>query len=134
MDVKIAFLNGTLKEEVYVSQPDGFVDQDFPDHVYRLKKALYGLKQVPIAWYDKLSSFIIEHHFTKGLWYQKDSGFELIAYSDADHAWCHDDCKSTSRGLQFLGEKPVSWSSKRQDCTALSTAEAEYVSLSACCT
>ncbi|GKB37682.1 hypothetical protein Tco_0882624, partial [Tanacetum coccineum] len=61
-----------------------------------------------------------------------DSGFELIAYLDADHAGCHDDCKSTSGGLQFLGEKLVSWSSKKQDCTALSTVEAEYVSLSAC--
>ncbi|GKA15878.1 hypothetical protein Tco_0695625 [Tanacetum coccineum] len=68
-----------------------------------------------------------------GLWYLKDSGFELIAYSDADHAGCNDDCKSTSGGIQFLGEKLVSWSSKKQDCTAMSTAEAEYVSLSACC-
>ncbi|GJX54437.1 retrovirus-related pol polyprotein from transposon TNT 1-94 [Tanacetum coccineum] len=67
MDVKTAFLNGPLKEEVYVSQPDGFIDLDFPDHVYRLKKALYGLKQAPRAWYDKMSSFLIEHRFTKGL-------------------------------------------------------------------
>nr|GFB04450.1 hypothetical protein [Tanacetum cinerariifolium] len=65
MDVKTTFLNGPLKEEVYVSQPDGFVDPDFPDHVYRLKKALYSLKQALQAWYDKLSSFLIEHHFTK---------------------------------------------------------------------
>ncbi|GJU79601.1 retrovirus-related pol polyprotein from transposon TNT 1-94 [Tanacetum coccineum] len=50
-----------------VSQPDGFVDPDFPDHVYKLKKTLYGLKQAPPAWYDKLSSFLIEHHFTKGI-------------------------------------------------------------------
>ncbi|GJT43220.1 retrovirus-related pol polyprotein from transposon TNT 1-94 [Tanacetum coccineum] len=53
-----------------------------------------------------------------GLWYSKDSGFELIAYSDADHAGCKDDCKSTSGGLQFLGGKLVSWSSKKQDCTS----------------
>ncbi|GKE51838.1 retrovirus-related pol polyprotein from transposon TNT 1-94, partial [Tanacetum coccineum] len=66
MDVKIVFLNGPLKEEVYVSQPDGFVDPDFSNHVYRLKKTLYGLKQAPRAWYDKPSSFLIEHHFTKG--------------------------------------------------------------------
>ncbi|GJW78841.1 retrovirus-related pol polyprotein from transposon TNT 1-94 [Tanacetum coccineum] len=265
MDVKTAFLNGPLKEEVYVSQPNGFVDPDFPDHVYKLKKALYGLKQAPRAWYDKLSSFLIEHHVTKGivdptlftrrhggdillvqvyvddiifgstnLVFSKcfanlmkknfemsmmgelkfflglqvhqspcgifisqstytiellkkhgmdecdsistpmattrldvdlqgtltnqtkyrsmigglmyltasrpdiafatfDSGFELISYSNTDHAWCYDDCKSTSGGLQFLGEKLVSWSSKKQDYTSLATTEAEYVSLSACC-
>ncbi|GKA03676.1 retrovirus-related pol polyprotein from transposon TNT 1-94 [Tanacetum coccineum] len=235
---------------------DGFVDPNFPNHVYRLKKALYGLKQAPRAWYDKLSSFLIEHHFTKGivdptlftrrhgddillvqiyvddiifgstkpvfakrfeklmkdnfemsmigemkfflglqgtlvdqtkyrsmigglmyltasrpyiafatfvcapyqarptekhlkevkrifrylrqsinmgLWYSKDYGFELIAYADADHAVCNDDCKSTSGGIQFLEDKLVSWSSKKQDCTAMSSVEAEYVSLSACC-
>ncbi|GJY17483.1 retrovirus-related pol polyprotein from transposon TNT 1-94 [Tanacetum coccineum] len=264
MNVKTAFLNGLLKEEV-------FVDLDSPNHVYRLKKALYRLKQAPRAWYDKLSSFLIEHHFTKGtvdptlftrrheedtllvqiyvddiifgsinlihqssrgifinqsqytvellrkhemekcdtvttlmatakidadllgtptdqtkyhsmigglmyltgsrpdiafatfvcarsqahptekhikevnwifryvrqsinkgLWYSKDSGFGLIAYSDADLVGCLDDYKSTSEGLQFLGDKLVSWSSKKQDCTAMSTAEAEYISLSAC--
>ncbi|GKB88823.1 retrovirus-related pol polyprotein from transposon TNT 1-94 [Tanacetum coccineum] len=66
MDVKMAFLNGKLKEEVYVSQPEGFVDQDNPSHVYKLKKALYGLKQAPRAWYDMLSSFLISQHFSKG--------------------------------------------------------------------
>ncbi|GJZ82581.1 retrovirus-related pol polyprotein from transposon TNT 1-94, partial [Tanacetum coccineum] len=66
MDVKMAFLNGELKEEVYVSQPEGFVDQDNPSHVYKLKKALYGLKQAPRAWYDMLSSFLISQHFSKG--------------------------------------------------------------------
>ncbi|GJT01078.1 retrovirus-related pol polyprotein from transposon TNT 1-94 [Tanacetum coccineum] len=245
MDVKTAFLNGPLKEEVYVSQPEGFIDPEFPYHVYRLKKALYGLKQAPRAWYDKLYSFIIQHGFTKdediifgstnpyfskrfanlikhnfemsmmgelkfflglqvhqspcgifisqsqyaiellkkhgldecvlmstpmeterldanlqgtptdqmtyrphptvkhlkevkrifqylrqsynmSLWFPKDFGFELIAYSDADHAGCKDDCKSTSRGLQFLGEKLVSWSSKKQDCTAMKTDPEHY--------
>ncbi|GJS88932.1 retrovirus-related pol polyprotein from transposon TNT 1-94 [Tanacetum coccineum] len=67
MDVKTSFLNGPLKDEVCFQQPDGFVDPDFPNHVYRLKIALYGLKQAPRAWYDKLSSFPIEHHFTKGI-------------------------------------------------------------------
>ncbi|GKG56009.1 copia protein, partial [Tanacetum coccineum] len=67
MDVKMAFLNGPLKEEVFIRQPDGFVDPDSPNHVYRLNKALYGLKQAPRAWYDKLSLFLIEHHFTKGI-------------------------------------------------------------------
>nr|GEU54948.1 hypothetical protein [Tanacetum cinerariifolium] len=65
MDVKTAFLNGELKEEVNVSQPEGFVDQDNPSYVYKLKKALYGLKQVPCAWYDMLSSFLILQHFSK---------------------------------------------------------------------
>nr|GEX56824.1 hypothetical protein [Tanacetum cinerariifolium] len=67
-----------------------------------------------------------------GLWYMKDSGFELTGFLDADYAGCKDTFKSTSGGAQFLGEKLVSWSSKKQDCTSLSTAESEYVSLSAC--
>nr|GEZ22558.1 hypothetical protein [Tanacetum cinerariifolium] len=66
MDVKTAFLNGNLREEVYVSHPDGFVDPDNPNHVYNLKKALYGLKQAPRAWYDMLSSFLISQDFSKG--------------------------------------------------------------------
>ncbi|GKC91014.1 retrovirus-related pol polyprotein from transposon TNT 1-94 [Tanacetum coccineum] len=67
MDVKMAFLNGELKEEVYVSQPEGFVDQEYPSHVYKLKKALYSLKQALHAWYDMLSSFLISQHFSKGV-------------------------------------------------------------------
>nr|GFB33889.1 hypothetical protein [Tanacetum cinerariifolium] len=65
MDVKTAFLNGPLKEEVYVAQPDGFVDLDHPDKVYRLRKALYGLKQAPRAWFDELSKFPTSKGFTK---------------------------------------------------------------------
>ncbi|GKF06160.1 hypothetical protein Tco_0036828 [Tanacetum coccineum] len=68
-----------------------------------------------------------------GLWYTKDSGFELTGFLDADYAGCKDTFKSTSSGAQFLGEKLVRWSSKKQDCTGLSTTKAEYVSLSACC-
>nr|GEY32670.1 hypothetical protein [Tanacetum cinerariifolium] len=66
MDVKTAFLNGELKEDVYVSQSEGFVDPDHPTHVYRLKKALYGLKQAPRAWYDTLSRFLLDNNFSKG--------------------------------------------------------------------
>nr|GEX62934.1 retrovirus-related Pol polyprotein from transposon TNT 1-94 [Tanacetum cinerariifolium] len=66
MDVKTAFLNGNLREEVYISQPDGFVDPNNPNHVYKLKKALYGLKQAPHAWYDMLSSFLLSQDFSKG--------------------------------------------------------------------
>ena len=66
MDVKSAFLNGILFEEVYVEQPKGFVDPHFPDHVYRLKKALNGLKHAPRAWYDKLVSFLIAKGYVRG--------------------------------------------------------------------
>nr|GEY73851.1 hypothetical protein [Tanacetum cinerariifolium] len=209
MDVKIAFLNRPLKEEAFVHQLDGFVDPEFPNHVYRFKKSLYGLKQAPRAWYDKLSSFLIEHHFTKGIvdptlftkrheddillvqiyvhqspwgifiWQSqytmdilKKHGMEkydtvstpmattkldaylqgtpidqtkyrsmiggimyltasrpdiaYVTFVYVNHAGCNDDCKSRSGGIQFLGDKLVSWSSKKQDCTAMSSAEAEY--------
>ncbi|GJT92373.1 retrovirus-related pol polyprotein from transposon TNT 1-94 [Tanacetum coccineum] len=66
MDVKTTFLNGILREEVYVSQPNGFVDQDNLNHVYILKKALYGLKQAPRAWYNLLSKFLLSQEFSKG--------------------------------------------------------------------
>nr|GEV31039.1 retrovirus-related Pol polyprotein from transposon TNT 1-94 [Tanacetum cinerariifolium] len=85
MDVKTAFLNGPLKKEVYVAQPDGFVDPDHPEKVYRLRKSLYGLNQAPRAWYDELSKFLTS--------------------KDADHARCIDSHKSTSGGIQFLGDK-----------------------------
>ncbi|GKC65414.1 retrovirus-related pol polyprotein from transposon TNT 1-94 [Tanacetum coccineum] len=68
-----------------------------------------------------------------GLWYPKDSGFELTAFSDVDHAGYLDTRKSTSGGIQFLGDKLVSWMSKKQDCTSMSTTEVEYVALSASC-
>nr|GEY60387.1 retrovirus-related Pol polyprotein from transposon TNT 1-94 [Tanacetum cinerariifolium] len=234
MDVKTAFLHGSLKEEVYVCQPEGFIDADHPSHVYKLKKALYGLKQAPRSWYDELSMFLLQNHFFKGtinltlfirhfhddilvplemsmvgemtfflglqvnqspcgifknqskyvleilkkhgmescdlvgtpmeikdklyidqngtpvnaknyhsmigaLMYLTssrpdiDSGFDPTGVLDADYAGFKDTFKSTFGGTQFLGEKLVSWSLKKQDCTALSTVEAEYVSLSACC-
>nr|GEZ06971.1 hypothetical protein [Tanacetum cinerariifolium] len=176
MDVKTTFLNGILKEEVYVGQPLGFVSKQYPDHVYALDKSLYGLKQAPRAWYDVLSQFLVESRFQKvptpmveqaklklhlvgkpvdhtdyrsmigslmyvtssrpdimfatcmctryqanpnehhvsavkrifsylkgtinlGLRYPKDSGFDLTAYSDADHTGCDLDRKSTSGGV-----------------------------------
>nr|GEV24557.1 40S ribosomal protein S5-like [Tanacetum cinerariifolium] len=136
MDVKTTFLNGPLKEEVCVSQPDGFVDLEFPNHVYSRSDIAFAtfvcaryqarpmvkhLKDVKwIFWYLRQS-------YNMDLWYPKDSEFELTAYSDANHARCKDDCKSTSGGLQFLGEKLVSRSFKKQDCTVMSTAEAEPV-------
>nr|GEV32520.1 hypothetical protein [Tanacetum cinerariifolium] len=166
MDVKTTFLYSPLKEEVYVNQPDGFVDPYHPNKVYRLKKALYGLKQAPRAWYDELSNFLVSKGFSKEIQiHQSPHGIfmnqakyaqEILIkhgmsscdsigtpmatkhldadLSDSDHAGCLDSRKSTTGGIQFLGgDKLVSWSSKKQDCTLLTFAKAEYVSLSACC-
>nr|GFB57496.1 hypothetical protein [Tanacetum cinerariifolium] len=190
-------------EEVYVNQPDGFVDPYHPDKVYRLKKALYRLKQAPRAWYDELSTFLVSKGFSKGFIdptlfitkhrgdillvqiyvndiifgftnpklskqfeklmhskfdmsmmgklkfflgiqiYQSPRGIfinqakytqEILIKHDSDHAGCLNLRKSTSGVIQFLGgDKLVSWSSKKQDCTLMSFAKDEYVSLSACC-
>ncbi|KAJ9556343.1 hypothetical protein OSB04_010957 [Centaurea solstitialis] len=302
MDVKTAFLYGHLKEEVYVTQPEGFVDPDHPDYVYVLDKALYGLKQAPRAWYEELSTYLLSKGFKKGsvdstlfimkegdhivviqvyvddiifgstskdlckkfetimtqefkmsmmgeinfflglqvkqfidgifinqskyifdllkkydmsscnsigtpmatgnkigpdhegkdvdlrtyrgmvgslmyltasrpdimfatcvcaryqakpkeshlaavkrifrylkgtpyygLWYPKGLGFELQAYSDADYGGCNMDRKSTSGHIQLLGNKLVSWASKKQQCVSTSTAESEYVAAASCC-
>jgi hypothetical protein len=65
MDVKSAFLNGILHEEVYVEQPKGFMDPHYPQHVYKLKKALYGLKQAPRAWYERLTTYLLEKRVHK---------------------------------------------------------------------
>nr|GEX66115.1 reverse transcriptase domain-containing protein [Tanacetum cinerariifolium] len=85
MDVKTTFLNGPPREEVYVAQPDGFVDPDHPEKVYRLRKALYGLNQALRVLYDEVSMFLIS--------------------KDVDHAECIDSRKNTSGGIQFLGDK-----------------------------
>nr|GEX04434.1 retrovirus-related Pol polyprotein from transposon TNT 1-94 [Tanacetum cinerariifolium] len=191
MDVKTAFLNGKLKEEVYVSQPEGFVYHDNPSHVYKLKKALYGLKQAPRAcdsvdtpiveknkldedlqgtpfdatlYHDMIGSLmyltssrldliytvclcaryqakptkkylnVVKHIFqylkgtiNMGFWYSKYTGMSLTAYVDADHARCQDTRRSTSESAQFLGDKLLRWSSKKQKSTA------EYIALTGCC-
>nr|GEY90112.1 hypothetical protein [Tanacetum cinerariifolium] len=127
MDVKTAFLYGPLKEEVYVNQPDGSVDPYHPDKVYRLKKALYALKQAPKG--DILLVQIYVDDIIFGSTNPNPSKrFEKLMHS------CLNSRKSTSGGIQFLGGgKLVNWSSKKQDCTSISSAEAEYVSLSTCC-
>nr|GEU97245.1 hypothetical protein [Tanacetum cinerariifolium] len=97
MDVKTTFLNGPLKEEVYVAQSYEFIDPDHPEKVYRLRKALYGLKQAPRAW--NLNPPILARYLYQSC---QDSGFELTAFSDADHVGCIDTRKSISEGIQFL--------------------------------
>nr|GEW54776.1 uncharacterized mitochondrial protein AtMg00810-like [Tanacetum cinerariifolium] len=214
MDVKSAFLYGTIEEEVYICQPLGFEDPDYPDKVYKVVKALYGLHQAPRSCQDKyvaeilkkfgltkgksgstpidtekpllkdlngedvdvhiyrsiISSFMyltssrpdimfavcacarfqvtpkVSHlHAVKrifrylkgkphlGLWYPKDSPFDLVAYSDSDYAGASLDKKSTNRGCQFLGCRLISWQCKKQTVVATSSTEAEYVAGASCC-
>nr|GEY53946.1 hypothetical protein [Tanacetum cinerariifolium] len=162
MDVKTSFLNGPLKEEVYVAQPDGFVDPDHPEKVYRLRNALYGLKQAPRAWYNELSKFLTSKGFTKGLQiHQSPRG---IFINQAKYAleilYKHGMEKGQSIGTPIatkpkldadLSGNPVDqtdYHSKigslmyltssrpdivQADCTAMSSAEAEYMALSAIC-
>ena len=84
MNVKIAFLNGLLKQYVYVAQPKGSIDPHFPNHVLYLKKALYGLKQAPRAWYDRFTQYLVSHGFTRGkadqtLFIKKEDGELIVA-------------------------------------------------------
>ncbi|GKB17362.1 retrovirus-related pol polyprotein from transposon TNT 1-94 [Tanacetum coccineum] len=122
-------------QEVYVSQPEGFVDQDNPSHVYKLKKALYGLKQAPRAWYDMLSSFLISQQFSKGAidptLFTRHAGNDILLRAVC--LGCQDTRRSTSGSAQFLGDKLVSWSSKKQKSTTISSTKAEYIALSGCC-
>ncbi|GJY09263.1 retrovirus-related pol polyprotein from transposon TNT 1-94 [Tanacetum coccineum] len=158
MDVKTAFLNGNLREEVYVSQPDGFVDKDKPNHVYKLKKSFLLVEtslprasrpdlQFAICMCARYQARPTEKHLhavkrifrylrgtvNRGLWYSKDSSIALTAFADADHAGCQDTRRSTSGSMQFLGDRLISWSSKRQKSAAISSTEAEYIALSGCC-
>nr|GEX19497.1 putative ribonuclease H-like domain-containing protein [Tanacetum cinerariifolium] len=204
MDVKSAFLYGKMEEEVYVCQPPRFKDPDFPDKVYKAKKALYGLHQALRAWYETLSTYLLDNGFKRGqidktlfikrnngdillvqvyvddiifgstkkemcdafeilmhekfqmssmgeltfflglqrifrylkgqpklgLWYLKDSLFDLVAYTDSDYARASLDRKSTTRGCQFLGCRLISWQCKKQTVVANSITEAEYVTAS----
>ncbi|GJT80832.1 retrovirus-related pol polyprotein from transposon TNT 1-94 [Tanacetum coccineum] len=120
MDVKTAFLHGSLKEDVYVWKPEGLIDVGHPSHVYKLKKALYGLKQALRVYVDDII-------------FGSTNPRCSVPGSANLEAPQGDSFKSTFSGTQFLGEKLVGWSSKKKDCTAMSTAEAEYVSLSTLC-
>nr|GFA44437.1 hypothetical protein [Tanacetum cinerariifolium] len=120
MDVKSAFLYGTNDEEVYVMQPPGFQDPEFPAKVYKVEKAMYGLHQAPRAWYGTLSKYFLTN------------GFQM-AYSDSDYGGAIQDRKSTTGGCQFLGRRLISWQCKKQTIMATSTTEAEYVAAASCC-
>ncbi|GJT90673.1 retrovirus-related pol polyprotein from transposon TNT 1-94, partial [Tanacetum coccineum] len=103
--------------------------------VYRLRKALYGLKQAPRAWYNELSKFMLSKGFTKvDQTLCKQYAIVYVIKQDQRKSTSKrlkDTRKSTSRGIQFLGDMLMSWMSKKQDCTVMSSAEAEYVALSA---
>ncbi|GKB66337.1 retrovirus-related pol polyprotein from transposon TNT 1-94, partial [Tanacetum coccineum] len=171
MDVKTAVLTSISRKEVYVSQPNEFVDQDNLNHVYKLKKALYRLKHAPRTWYNLLSKFLLSQEFSKGTmdptlfirrqvtpWilhgeksnWDEDTKGEAIdpthyrgmvgtlmyltaSRPDLTFVVCMCARRSTSGSMQLLGERLVSWSSKRQKSTAISSTEAEYIALSDYC-
>ncbi|GJZ78058.1 retrovirus-related pol polyprotein from transposon TNT 1-94 [Tanacetum coccineum] len=91
MDVKTAFLNGVLRQEVYVNKPEGFVDQDHPNHVYRMKKDLYGLKQATRAWYGLLLKFLLSQEFLKGVvdptLFTRKEGKDILLHSRSKHIY-----------------------------------------------
>ncbi|GJR25297.1 retrovirus-related pol polyprotein from transposon TNT 1-94 [Tanacetum coccineum] len=139
MDVKTAFLNYELREVVYVSQLEGFIDQDNPTHVYKFKRALYGLKQTPCVCNPIGTLTVDKSKLDEDLQgkpvdptHYRDTEIALTAYADADHARGQDSRCSTSGSAQFLRDKLVSWSSKKQKSTAISSTEAEYIALSGC--
>nr|GEX84690.1 hypothetical protein [Tanacetum cinerariifolium] len=129
MDVKSAFLYGTIDEEVYVMQPPGFYDLEFPTRVYKVEKATYGLHQALRAWHQvtpkechlhvvKRIFRFLKGHPKLGLWYPQESPIDLVAYSDSDYGGASQDCKSTIGGCQFLSRRLISWLS--MPCEALS--------------
>ncbi|GJV88689.1 hypothetical protein Tco_1532627 [Tanacetum coccineum] len=161
MDVKSSFLYGKIEEEVYVCQPLGFEDPDFLDRVYKTAKTHNETSSVDqfcsrmklvkkcglcaCARYQvnpKVSHLyaVVKRIFRYlkgqpklGLWYPKDSPFDLVAYTDSDYAGASLDRKSTTGGCQFLRSRLISWQCKKQTVVENSTTEAEYVAASSCC-
>nr|GEW37515.1 putative ribonuclease H-like domain-containing protein [Tanacetum cinerariifolium] len=142
MDVKSAFLYGTIEEEVYVSQPPGFVDPEFPDIVYRVEKALYGLHQAPRASYETLSTYLLENGFRRGQFIRLCSSkrskmtFYLFNVKTAStpmetHKPLSKDANGTDVDVHLY--RLISWQCKKQTIMANSTTEAEYIATSNCC-
>ncbi|GKB93102.1 hypothetical protein Tco_0979239 [Tanacetum coccineum] len=118
--------------------PHDLTDPDFPDRVDKVEKALYGLHQALRAWYETLSTYLLDNRYLKGqpklgLWYPKDSPFDLVAYTNSDYVGASLDRKSTTGGYQFIGCRLISWQFKKQIVVANSTTKAEYVAASSCC-
>nr|GEV05265.1 retrovirus-related Pol polyprotein from transposon TNT 1-94 [Tanacetum cinerariifolium] len=134
MDVKSAFLYGTIDEEVYVMQPPGFQDLAFPAKVYKVEKAMYQAnpKKSYLVCVKRIFRYL-KGTPNLGLWYLRGSGFDLKEYSDSDYAGCNLDIKSTSGGCQILRGKLVCWSAKKQTFVAMSSTKAEYVVAAGCC-
>ncbi|GJW40323.1 ribonuclease H-like domain-containing protein [Tanacetum coccineum] len=123
MDIKSVFLYGQIEEEVYVCQPPGFEDLDYPNKVYKVVKELYGAS----------SSKSLYVHVPDSKSYLRDFSFDLVAYSDSDYAGASLDMKSTTGGCKFLGCRLISWQCKKQTIVATSSTEAEYVAAASCC-
>ncbi|GJV81663.1 putative ribonuclease H-like domain-containing protein [Tanacetum coccineum] len=116
MDVKSAFLYGTIEEEVYVSQPPGFEDPHFPDKVYKVEKALYGLHQAPRAWYKTLSTYILENRFRRGtidktLFIKKDKSDILLVQVYVDDIICGSTKKTLCLEFEHIMHKRFQMSS-----------------------
>ncbi|GJW24817.1 putative ribonuclease H-like domain-containing protein [Tanacetum coccineum] len=123
MDVKSLFLYGTIGEVVYVHQPPGFVNPAYPNKVYKVIKALYGLHQAPRAWYETLSSFLLENGFRRGFQVTQKIHTKISKRIFQE---------SITVGCQFLGRRLISWQCKKQTILANSTTEAEYVAAANC--
>ncbi|GJS08399.1 retrovirus-related pol polyprotein from transposon TNT 1-94 [Tanacetum coccineum] len=135
MDIKTTFLNGELREEVYLSQPKGFVDLDNPTYLYKMKKALYCLKQAPHAWYDMLPSFLLSQKFSKGavdptLFTRKEGkDIPMVQIYVDDIIFASTDPSLCDIFADIMSSKLFSWSSKKQKSTAISSIEAVYIAL-----